>query len=739
MAFLKKKISSTAIFSGFCFLINLSFVNAQDPKKELSIKEQSSSPYPTDGTRHKFTPSATNDDFLKLKKTATFGEGEEAFTISGIKPKGDGFIGKDLNDKPWTLSKEQVKDAGLLKDGKINPDAIVSEANYPYAGEWYGGPLLGHISEGLMWSAMVVGMIQLVGMFTDDDQLISAASKSAFGGIMSGKTAVGMITKFKPEWGAEIIKSKWGMGLSKAGAVGLGTGLFVAAIIFYSTYKDESQETIIFTCEPWQAPTGGANCEKCNKQGSLPCSEYQCRSLGQSCELLNPGTDEESCTWVNRHDVNPPVIKPLKDALLDGYVYAPDNTISPPDKGVKVQNTALASKCAEAFTPLTFGIITNEPAQCKISPLREKSFEEMGLYFGGSNLFTYNHTQVMVLPGADALNASGITIKNDGNFEVYARCQDANGNSNTANFVFKYCVEKGPDTTPPLIVSTNLLNNMPIAFDQSSIDLEIYTNEPADCRWDYLDKAYDNMDNAFTCSKNIFQMNAQMLYPCSTTLTGLKNEFENKFYFRCKDLSENTNAESYLFTLLGTRPLVIDYVSPDEETIKDSTDIIQVTLKVETSAGYNDGESACYYSDTGEDDSYVMFGNTNSHQHSQELWFNAGTYKYFIKCLDLGGNTDEKTINFDVESDSLSPLVVRVYHEGSYLKLMTNEEAECVYDTTSCSYTFEDGIKIANIDGITHYTDWDTQTNFYIKCKDSYGNKPFPDKCNIIAKPAQIF
>jgi len=134
-----------------------------------------------------------------------------------------------------------------------------------------------------------------------------------------------------------------------------------------------------------------------------------------------------------------------------------------------------------------------------------------------------------------------------------------------------------------------------------------------------------------------------------------------------------------------------------------------------------------------------LFGNTNSYQHTQELWFNTGTYEYFIKCLDLGGNTDETTINFDVETDSLSPLVVRVYHEDKYLKLLTNEEAECVYDTTSCSYTFEDGIKMNNIDETSHYTDWDTAVNFYIKCKDAYGNKPFPDKCNLIAKPSQIF
>jgi len=586
------------------------------------------------------------------------------------------------------------------------------------------------IVSGAQYALIVVGVIQMIApMLGADSALTNALSVSLGTGVFIGK---GLYTLLG-EGGT------WSSWTTNAGSWSIAGGVVTAAVIFYMMYKSEETETKIFTCEAWQAPTGGSNCEKCNKQGELPCSEYQCRSLGQSCELLNPGTEEEQCTWVNRNDVNPPVMKPLESALLNNYVYSPDNTISPPDKGVKVQNKALASKCAEAFTPLTFGIITNEPAQCKISPLREKSFEDMGLYFGGSNSFTYNHTQVMILPGAEALEAEGLTLQNNGNFEVYARCQDANGNANTANFVFKYCVEKGPDTTPPLIVSTNLLNNMPIAFDQSSIDLNIYTNEPADCKWDYLDKAYDNMDNTFTCSKNIFQMNAQMLYPCSTTLTGLKNEFKNKFYFRCKDLSENTNAESYLFTLLGTKPLVIDYVSPDAETIKDSTDIVQVTLKVETSAGYNDGESACYYSDTGTEDSYVLFGNTNSHQHSQELWFNAGTYEYFIKCLDLGGNTDEKTINFDVESDVTSPLVVRVYHEDKYLKLITNEKAECVYDTTSCSYTFEDGIKMANIDGITHYTDWNTQTNFYIKCKDSYGNKPFPDKCNLIAKPSQIF
>ena len=598
-------------------------------------------------------------------------------------------------------------------------------------GTWGGlGYSVSGVIQGAYWGLIIYGLVQMIGpMIGLDDADTEAIALAAGWGYFAGSSAL-------------AIFGKGGVVGGQSAAFGVGSatiiGIAVAIIVYYYTYEKKSYTIVTYSCFPWDAPIGGKDCEKCNKQGALPCSEYQCRSLGQACQLLNPGTDEESCTWVNRNDVNPPVIKPLDGALLENYVYTPDKTISPPDRGVIIQNNGATDKCVKAFTPFSFGVTLNEPAKCKIDYLRKETFDEMNYYFGESSLFKYNHTQVMSLPGADTEN---LTLKNDGNFEIFTRCQDANGNANTATFVFKYCVEKGPDTTPPLIVKTNLLNNMPIAYDQTSIDLDVYTNEPADCKWDFLDKDYVNMNNTMICSKNIFQMNAQLLYPCSTTLTGLKNEFENKFYFRCNDSVGNANTESYEFTLIGTRALVIDSVSPDATTIKDSTDVFQVVIEVETSAGYKDGESLCYYSDTGEEDDYVMFDYEDSewdYQHSQALWRPAGTYEYFIKCIDLGGNTDNETINFVVESDVVSPLVVRVYHEATDLKLVTNEEATCVYDTTSCSYTFEDGIKMNSINKINHYTDWDTNVNFYIKCKDSYNNKPLPDKCNIIAKPAQI-
>src|SRR3989344_759020 len=153
------------------------------------------------------------------------------------------------------------------------------------------------------------------------------------------------------------------MSATQAGFV---VGGVVAVGIFLLMYKDETTDTVTFQCLPWDAPIGGASCERCNDDPNKPCSEYRCRSLGQACQLLNVGTNEERCTWVNPKDVNPPVIEPWTTPLLDDYKYTPDKAISPPDRGVKVVNSKSTTQCVKPFTPLRFGITTDEPSQCKI-------------------------------------------------------------------------------------------------------------------------------------------------------------------------------------------------------------------------------------------------------------------------------------------------------------------------------------------------------------------------------------
>ena len=634
-------------------------------------------------------------------------------------PTSHGYAGKGYE---WIFGKGSTAPAGKVYETAAGEIITSSGAGYSVSG----------IIQGAMHAiAIYYGVKMVAGLFGMDDATSNAAATAMSMGYFAGSSAYSL-------FGTGGIFGT--VGLSPLAATGIG--LVVAVIVFIATYKKVSTKTIEFKCEPWDARTGGDDCEKCNNQGILPCSEYQCRSLGQSCQLLNPGTEDVKCAWINKNDVDPPVIKPWNEILLDDYKYTPDNTISPPDKGVIIEYSKSSDKCVPAFTRLAFGVVLDEPAKCKIDYVRKNTFDEMEFFFGESSLFKYNHSQVMSLPGAENLELENLTMQNDGEYELYTRCQDANGNYNTANFVFKYCVDKGPDTTPPLIVTTSLLNNMPVAYNTTEVNLEVYVNEPAECKWSHLDQDYDNMEETMSCSSSVFEMNAQMLYTCETTLTGLKNNQENKFYFRCKDKplateDRNVNTESYEFIIIGTRPLVIDSVEPNG-TIKDSTEVIKVTLKAKTSAGYKEGESICYYSDTENEDDYIMFYETLSYEHAQELWLPQGDYEYFIKCIDLGGNSDTEKVNFKVESDTSSPIVVRAYHEANNLILMTNEEAECVYDTRDCSYLFEDGTSITSTDDLEHRADWNTKTDFYIKCQDNYGNRPAPNECSIIVRAFEV-
>jgi hypothetical protein len=109
-----------------------------------------------------------------------------------------------------------------------------------------------------------------------------------------------------------------------------------------------------------------------------------------------------------------------------------------------------------------------------------------------------------------------------------------------------------------------------------------------------------------------------------------------------------------------------------------------------------------------------------------------------VRCYDFGGNFASEIINFQVETDTQAPLIARAYHDSSYLKLITNEKASCVYDTVSCSYSLDDGISMNNVGSIEHYTSWNTNVNYYIKCEDEFGNKPNPDQCSMVVKPLEL-
>lgn len=603
----------------------------------------------------------------------------------------------------------------------------------------YGG--WAHLAEGLIWAGVVVGAIQLLApLLGADSKLTNTLSIAALAGIMTYKGLASLgPTGFNFLSGSSPF-------ISYAGAFGIAA----AAITFVLLYKKEQKKVVNLQCLPWEAPLGGASCEKCNSDPLRPCSEYRCKSLGQACDLVNKGTTEERCVWVNPKDVTSPKITPWKEALTKGYDYRPDTT-RPPALGSKIVTNA--GGCVAPYTPLTFGIVTNEPSQCKIDYAHRnetKAFESMQFYFGETNFYSYNHTQTLRLPSIDALeNASdgAPELKNGAITNLFVRCRDANGNENVDEYVFTFCTDKSPDTTPPVIESTSILSGSPVTFGSQNVSLTAFVNEPTECKWSPQDKNYQDMENTFSCATQVYQQNAQQLYPCTTTLTGVKDNADNTFFFRCKDQpfkqdkDRNVNQQSYKFMLKGSQQLNIVNAGPNG-TITGSTDIIPVDLTVETDDGANDGKAICYFSSTGNEDTYVAMFETNNYRHKQTLNLGSGLYTYYFRCVDAGGNADSTNVTFNLFLDRQAPIVTRIYKEGAdALKLVTNEDAECSYAMQSCNFNYADGTKmIYNSPGINTvlYAPWKDGSTYYIKCRDAYGNLPSPNACSIVASATNV-
>jgi len=517
-------------------------------------------------------------------------------------------------------------------------------------------------------------------------------------------------------------------------------GLSVAIVIFILTWRKMVNEVVEFHCMPWQAPIGGGDCEICNEFEE--CGEYTCKSLGQACEIINAGTEEQKCAWLNPHDVNSPKIEMIE--VNKGHKFIPDTSIRPPATGVII--TQENKECIKAFFPLKFKFITNEPAQCKVDYALTTSYDEMNYFVAGSNLFQYNHTEELSLPGPDAINDIAPELKNDGEYSLFVRCMDANGNFNQDAYSVSFCVEKGPDTTPPAIMDVNIPSGNPIQYNQTSLDLEVYVNEPSECRWSFEDRAYENMAYDMECSKNLWEMNHQNVYTCKTELTGVKDRAENLYYFRCKDQpyaeegDRNVNVQSYLYKVIGTQALNILSAEPDEKTISGSTNIIHVDLEVITDNGYKNGEATCYYSDKEpqSDTDYIRFldtGEMNKHIQRQDL--PQGDYTYYFKCVDLGGNVDYGSTSFTVISDRQGPVVVRAYKESGELKIITSEASKCGFSNIDCNFEIDDAVMMDSFDDMSHTSTWQVNKNHYIRCKDEYNNQPNSNICSIIVRPTK--
>ena len=477
---------------------------------------------------------------------------------------------------------------------------------------------------------------------------------------------------------------------------------------------------VTYSCNAWQPPRGGDACDICNGDSLKPCSKYRCESYGATCEFVNIGTSNELCYDAGVDDTNPPVLTPQLE-----YISETENYSNITEEGFSITN--LNGGCLEAYTPIHFGITTDEVSNCRYDT-EMQTFENMS-YDMADGLSLYNHTPHTIpfyLPDPSHGESQGLNWS--GELDLYVKCQDGKGNENPNFYKVSMCVNQGPDNTPPIITSTSPEKNSLISFDSSIEEVEFITNEFSTCRWSDNDTEYSSMTNQLDCDDEFAEPSSTMGYLCKSNIT--ITETSTTKYIRCSDQPwyegtsnetlRNSNAQSFVYTLnKPAEKITMGSISPSSD-FKTASDQESVDLEVKTIGGGN--THTCSYSFSGYDRMVQFFETGSGNTHNQPLNLFSKEHEIFIECQDETGDIAQSSTEFEIIKDESNARIARIWQDGGEITFLTEESAECRYSETNCNFNWESG----NITGTgrTHLIDAVRGRTYNIKCLDDFGNRP---------------
>ena len=584
---------------------------------------------------------------------------------------------------------------------------------------------------GVMFGSLASKVFGLEGSATTYTTLAGA-----IGGLAGGITAT-LVPGFSGVIGGTTIG---GIKLSSALLTSMVWAL-VAVVVIAVLMKvfgigDSMQVKVKFTCLPWSAPIGGEDCSKCNDDESKPCSKYKCESLGSACVLLNEDSTNPICEALPNDEL--PVIINIGE-INEGFSF-----INTTDFSTKIMK---GEECVPEFTPVVFSLTTNKYAQCKFDVVKRNNYNELEEYAIEQNEFSKNHTFAFSMPGLQSLGIYEVQTDIEkvlGDLNLYVMCQDVHGNKNEELFNVNFCISNLPDITPAQVVATNPANNVNFKYGTTNFSLMIFTNEPADCKYDSVDKEYELMSNNMECQTDLISV-TDYGWMCVSNVNISQAETEN-FYIRCKDKpwvdkaisqgldvneTRNVNVESFVYTInYCDTPLQITSISPSG-IVYGGFEPFSVELQTKTSGGIDSGNSFCYYSFSNND--FIQFFETGSTIHKQSFGLMSGQYEIFTECIDEANNKVYENTSFTLDIDTIAPNVIRVYNEGNSINILTSEKSECYYTHDKCNFDFENATAMSSLFSYSHYADWNNGETYYIKCADIWGNTN-PD-CAIIVSP----
>jgi len=498
--------------------------------------------------------------------------------------------------------------------------------------------------------------------------------------------------------------------------VGAVIGIVLMIVGAFFGGDDCDAVEVEFECKKWRASVGGDDCEKCNGDALRPCSEYRCYSLGAACELINKGTENELCVDGSPDDVMPPIIGPQLGVISEDVVYD--------DVSGDGFSLTMDGGCIDAYVPLMFGVVTDEPAYCKFD-LGVMEFDDLRFDLGGFD-YSYNHSVVFPLPDPSHGQSQGANWTGD--LSLFVKCVDVRGHESPGFYEVDLCVREGEDRMPPVVRAVEPMSDSLVGFDVSSVNVDVVTNELSDCRWDVVDVDYSLMKNSMVCVDGYGRQSSVLGYVCGDNFS--VEGVENVYYVRCMDQpwlngSGNANVESFVYSL--RRPvekIAIDWIEPSKD-FESATRMTSVDLTIQTSGG---GEwHKCLYSFSGYGNMIELLQTGFERPHSWVLNRPVGSHKIYVECVDETGDFARGFTEFDVVYDSSAPVVARIWQAGGVLHVVTVEDSECRVAVSGCGFDWGEGLDVGS--GVDHVFDVVHGETYYVRCGDEFGN--IPSGCSV--------
>jgi hypothetical protein len=461
--------------------------------------------------------------------------------------------------------------------------------------------------------------------------------------------------------------------------------------------------------------------------------------LGENCHYFVDNGEPGYCASLS--EIWQAKISPWEEILSDGNKYTKVS-----DLGMYIEGTA--KKEVAAWTPLTFGVITDKQATCKIDTNFSKTFDSMTTTMLSEKDFETGkidgtHHQITLSPHVSYANyqeeletATKTLPIESGDNEYYIKCKNFAGQENEAAFVVKIRMSDGPDLTAPIITRYVPKDNSYIKVGKNSSDLDVYLNEPAECKYsigtDY--NTFEEMPLNMSCQTDV-SAGFYGEWPCFARLENLTSS-SNQIYIKCKDqpdlqetdlITRNPSPRSLIYDINRCEVgLSINVLSPAEGSIIEGKNLQPVELSVKTSGCINNGEATCSYSVPRFGENYADFLQTGGTTHKQTFTnLPEGSNLININCIDEAGNQANKSVSFNLFIDNDAPTVTRIFKIGPNLVLKTNELAECVFklnrNAQNCDFGFEDA---RNTSSTIHTLSNALPGVYEIKCRDSKLNEP---------------